>query len=458
MKILLTGATGLIGRELGKVLALRGDSLVCLVRNASPEGPGLPFPATCFEWDHTREVPAEALAGVDAVVHLAGEPIADGRWTPERKARIVDSRILGTRRLVEAVRAHGDTVGAFVHGSAIGYWGDRGDEVLTADSMKGGGFLSDLVADWEAELAPLLDTHQRPRRVPIVRTGVVLARQSGALAKMLPIFRAGVGGRIGAGSHWMSWIHLDDIVGLFMHALDTPADGILEGVAPGPVTNRDFTRELARALDVFENAPAPELAIRLLYGEMGTVVLESARVEPARTLQTGYRFRFETVGSALDDLLTPLRGGTWLKTWEQWVPRTPEEIWPFFADPHNLEAITPAFLNFEVLGASTPEIGEGTLIDYRLKLDGLPLKWQSRIESWEPVRSFVDTQVTGPYALWHHTHEFVPLAGGTLMRDVVRYKLPLGWLGATVGGCHVESKVGRIFAFRTREIARRFGA
>lgn len=457
MKILLTGATGLIGRELGKALALRGDSLVCLVRKTNPDGPGLPFPATCFEWDHTREVPAEALKGVDAIVHLAGEPIADGRWTPERKARIVDSRVLGTRSLVKAVLAHGGGVRAFVHGSAIGYWGDRGDEAMTADSLKGGGFLADLVADWEAELAPLSDASQQPLRVPIVRTGVVLARQSGALAKMLPIFRTSLGGRIGDGSHWMSWIHLDDIVGLFLHALDAPVTGVLEGVAPTPVTNREFTRELARALDVFENAPAPELAIRLLYGEMGSVVLESTRVEPARTLASGYRFRFDAVGAALDDLLTPLRGGTWQKSWEQWVPRTPDEVWPFFCDPHNLEAITPSFLNFEVVGSSTPAISEGTLIDYRLKLDGLPLKWQSRIEAWQPVERFVDTQVTGPYALWHHTHEFVPMAGGTLLRDVVRYRLPLGWLGATLGGCHVESKVDRIFAYRTQEIARRFG-
>jgi uncharacterized protein (TIGR01777 family) len=456
MRILMTGATGLIGREVGKALAQRGDTLVCLVRRLPPEGTVLPFPATCHEWDHTKQVPPEALAGVDAVVHLAGEPVADGRWTPARKALIRDTRVLCTRQLVAATLAHGANVRVFVHGSASGYYGDRGDETLHAASLKGGGFLSDVVADWEAELLPL--ARARPElAVPVVRTGIVLARQGGALAQMLPLFRASVAGRLGSGAQWMSWIHLDDIVGLLLHALDTKAAGVLEGVAPQPVTNREFTAAVARALGVFENAPVPTLAIRALYGEMGGIVLESARIEPRRTLEAGYRFRFEAIDDALEDLLAPLRDGTWQKTWEQWVPRTAEEIWPYFCNANNLEELTPAFLNFEVLGTSTPEIGEGTLIDYRLKLEGLPLKWQSRIESWEPPRRFVDTQVTGPYALWHHTHEFVPLGEGTLMRDTVRWRVPLGWLGAAAGGWKVASYVDRIFAHRARKIAERFG-
>jgi uncharacterized protein (TIGR01777 family) len=455
MRVLMTGATGLIGKELGKRLATRGDTLVCLVRNAQSARIQLPFPATCFEWNHGRAVPEGALAGVDAIVNLSGEPVAGKRWTDAQRALIRDSRVLGTRRLVEAALAHGPHIKAFVQGSAIGFYGDRADETLSADSAKGTGFLPDLVEAWEAELRPLSD--RRPDlRLVRVRTGIVLARQGGALAKMLPLFRACAAGRLGSGKQWMSWIHIDDIVGIFLHALDSQAAGILEGVAPQPVTNREFTTSLCRTLRVLENAPVPGLAIRTLYGGMGGVVLESAKIQPLRTLASGYRYRFESIDQAFADLLAPLQGSMREKVSEQWVARAPEEIWPYFSDERNLEELTPEFLNFKVLRKSTREIGEGTLIDYRLQLNGIPMGWQSRIERWEPARRFVDTQAKGPYSYWRHSHEFIALANGTLMRDVVRYRLPLGWLGSVIAGWKVESQVDQIFAYRAIRIAERF--
>jgi len=455
MRVLMTGATGLIGRELGKVLAARGDTLVCLTRNAQAARDRLPFPAACFEWDHQRAVPAKALSGVDAIVHLAGEPVAEKRWTNEQKDLIRGTRVLGTRRLVQAALQHGAQVRAFVHGSAIGFYGDQGDAALDAGSAQGAGFLADVVAAWEAELRPLAD--RRPDvRVAIVRTGIVLARQGGALAKMLPLFRGSVAGRLGSGRQWMSWIHIEDIARLFLHALDSQASGVLEGVAPRAVTNREFTKALCRSLGVRENVPAPSLALKALLGDMGGILLESAHVAPRRTLDAGFRFRFESIDSAFEDLLAPLQGSTREKVCEQWLPRAPEEIWPYFCDERNLEELTPPFLNFEVLRKSTREIGEGTLIDYRLRLNGIPMGWQSRIERWEPARRFVDTQVKGPYSSWQHEHEFIALAKGTLMRDVVRYRLPLGWLGSAVAGWKVESQVDQIFAYRTARIAERF--
>jgi uncharacterized protein (TIGR01777 family) len=457
MRILLTGATGLIGREVGKRLARRGDALVCLVRDPDAARRRLPFPAACFAWDHRRDVPADALRGVDAVIHLAGEPVAEGRWTDAKKALILDSRVQGTRRLVAAVLAHGRRVQAFVHGSASGYYGDRGDERLTAESAKGEGFLADVVEQWEAELQPLLA--RRPAmRVPVVRTGIVLARDGGALAEMLPLFRLSAAGRLGAGRQWMSWIHLDDIVGLFVHALDRADTGILEGVAPRPVTNAEFTTALARALGVTENLPAPPAVIRLMFGEKAAIVLGSTRLEPAATLASGFPFHYDTLAAALDELVAPLRDGTYLRRWEQWLPQPPEKLWPFFCDAHNLESITPPFLHFHVLGQSSREIGAGTLIDYRLKLDGVPIRWQSRIDAWDPPRAFVDLQVKGPYRLWHHSHEFEPLGAGTLMRDTVRYQLPAGWLGRLAAGGRVAGYVERIFEFRARKIDERFGS
>ncbi len=455
MRVLMTGATGLIGKELGKSLAARGDTLICLVRDAQSARHRLPYPATCFEWDHRRAVPAEALIGVEAIVHLAGEPVAEKRWSSEQKDLVRDTRVLGTRQLVQAVATHRPPLKAFVHGSAIGFYGDRGDATINANSAKGTGFLADVVAAWEAELRPLMEG--RPEvRVAIVRTGIVLARQGGALAKMLPLFRASVAGRLGDGKQWMSWIHIDDIVRLFMHAVDSQAKGILEGVAPHAVTNRAFTKSLCQSLRVFENAPAPSCAIKALYGEMGGIVLESAKIEPRRTQASGFDYRFESLDEAFADLLTPLQGATRELVSEQWVPHAPEEIWPYFCDERNLEELTPPFLKFKVLQKSTREIGEGTLIDYRLKLNGIPMGWQSRIEDWEPARRFVDTQVKGPYAYWRHTHEFIPLANGTLMRDVVRYRVPLGWLGSLLAGWKVESQVQQIFSYRAARITERF--
>jgi uncharacterized protein (TIGR01777 family) len=456
MRILMTGATGLIGRELGKRLAMRGDTLVCLVRDVDAARRRLPFPATYFAWDHTREVPAEAMRGVDAVINLAGEPVAEGRWTAQKKALILDSRVQSTRPLVAAALEHSSRLKVFVQGSASGFYGDRGDERLTAASAPGEGFLAEVVLKWEAELRPLAD--RRPKlRMPVVRTGIVLAREGGALAEMLPMFRLSAAGRLGSGRQWMSWIHLEDIVGLFIHALDSAATGVLEGVAPRPVTNREFTSALCRALGVIENLPAPALAIHALFGEKADIVLGSTRLEPAATLASGYRFRFGSVRDALADLMTPLRGGTFMRVWEQWIPQTTETLWPFFCDARNLEAITPPFLNFNVLGQSSREIGEGTLIDYRLRLEGIPIRWQSRIDGWDPPRAFVDRQVRGPYKLWHHTHEFEPLGAGTLMRDTVRYRLHAGWLGGLAAGPKVASYVDRIFDYRARKIDELFG-
>ncbi|MGZ8274381.1 MAG: TIGR01777 family oxidoreductase [Burkholderiaceae bacterium] len=457
MRILMTGATGLIGRELGKALAARGDTLVCLVRDVSAARRRLPFPAVCHAWDHTRPVPAEALHEVDAVVNLAGEPVADTRWTAARKALIRDSRVHGTRELVQAVREHGARVATFVQGSASGCYGDRGDERLTAGSTKGTGFLADVVLAWEAEVRSLAE--QRPQvRVPVVRTGIVLARQGGALAEMLPMFRLAVAGRLGTGRQWMSWIHLDDIVRLFLHALDGAPSGILEGVAPRPATNQQFTAALCRSLGVIENLPAPSLAIRALFGERAEIVLGSTRLEPQATQASGFQFRFEAVEQALDDLLAPLRGGVRQRVWEQWLPQSAQDIWPFFCDAHNLEDITPPFLSFRVLGQSTSVIGPGTLIDYRLKLNGLPIAWQTRIDTWDPPRRFIDLQAKGPYSLWHHTHDFIPMGDGTLMRDTLRYRLPAGWFGALAGGSKVAGDVERIFDYRSRRIDERFGA
>ena len=297
MNIAISGASGFIGRQLLKSLAKAGHSLHVLSRHA---GTNLPAGVRISTWDPLKgPPPAESLREADAIVHLAGEPVAQ-RWTAQAKRRIRESRVAGTRNLVEALATLTRRPEALICASAIGYYGSRGDEILTESSAPGSGFLPELCVAWEteAQAAEALGI-----RVVRVRTGLVLDARGGALPRMLPPFRMGVGGRLGSGRQWMSWIHLEDLTALLLFAVENRFQGPLNAVAPHPVTNADFTRELARALRRPALFPVPEFALRLLFGEMADVLLDSQRVAPAAAEAAGFRFRFPQLPPALAALL-----------------------------------------------------------------------------------------------------------------------------------------------------------
>lgn len=300
MKILVTGATGLIGKTLCQLLASVGHELAILSRQ--PEKAQVVPPAKAWRWQaETAAPPDEVWAGVNAVIHLAGEPVAGGRWTETQKRRIRDSRVLGTRNLVEGIKRAAVKPQVLVSASAVGFYGDRGDERLDESSTAGRGFLSEVCVAWEREAERAAELGVR---VAMVRIGVVLSPQGGALEKMLPPFKLGLGGRLGSGRQWFPWIHLDDIVGILCHALVTPAvRGPLNGVAPGIVNNAEFTKELASVLHRTVFLPVPELALQLLMGEMAAVVLASQRVHPRVALATDYQFIHPQLRSALAALL-----------------------------------------------------------------------------------------------------------------------------------------------------------
>lgn len=292
--IAVTGATGLLGRALCRALAARGDRVIALVR--SPGGP-LEGAAEQRGWSATT---AEApLQNCTAVVHLAGVPVADGRWSSRRKAEILSSRVEGTRSVAAGMRRHG--VETLVCASGIDATGDTGDDVVTdATPLPQGdaGFLAAVCARWEEE------AQRAPGRSVQLRTGLVLAKEGGALAKMLPAFKLGGGGPLGSGRQWVPWIHLDDVVGLTLFSLDTPAlEGPLVVAAPAPVRQRDFAQALGRAVHRPAVLPAPAFALRLALGELSTALLASHRAEPAKALRHGYRFRHATLDGALRDLL-----------------------------------------------------------------------------------------------------------------------------------------------------------
>ena len=299
MKILVTGATGLIGRKLCK--SLSGDEHTLVALSRSPETARGLAANEVHKWHPTSgPPPAQALSGIDAVVHLVGEPIVDSRWTDAQKTLIRDSRVLSTRNLVAGLRSADSKPSALISGSAVGFYGNRGDEPLEENAAAGRGFLSETCRDWENEAAAASDFGIR---VVQVRTGVVLSAEGGALKKMLPPFKLGVGGRLGSGRQWFPWIHIDDIVGIFRHAILTSSmKGPANGVAPEAVTNAEFTKQLGRALHRPAFLPVPELALRALMGEMADVLFDSQRVVPKAALEAGYEFQYPVLGRALEDL------------------------------------------------------------------------------------------------------------------------------------------------------------
>jgi uncharacterized protein (TIGR01777 family) len=449
MKVVVTGATGFVGTALVRELVAAGHSVTALTRDVERSERRLPARCHVLAWNPAGAIDLSALGGADAVVHLAGEGIADARWTVARKRAIRDSRINTLVALVRALDQLDTSVRprVLVSASAIGWYGDRGDTLLDEHSSPGTGYLADVCRDWEQAV---FDAQALDLRTVAVRIGVVLGRDGGALKPLLPLFRLGLGGRVGSGRQWFSWIHLQDLVALLCHVLEhRDATGPINGVAPEPVTNATFTAELGRALHRPALLPVPAAVLRAAFGEMSAVLLASQRVQPQSAQRLGFAFRYPTLRSALDDLCSDPSHELFI---EQRVARPPDQAFPFFSDPANLEKITPAFLRFRVLGTTTAQIGNGTLINYALRLHGLPLRWQSRIESWEPNRTFVDMQTRGPYALWHHTHEFDPDDGGTVIRDRVRYRLPFGALGDLIAGWMVRRDLEAVFDFRRQRI------
>jgi uncharacterized protein (TIGR01777 family) len=309
VRVTVTGATGLIGTALLAALGARGDEVSVLSRDAERSrrllsGAGLA--GHVYEWQPMHErAPLRALAGRDAVVHLAGESIAQ-RWSASAKARIRESRVQGTRNLVSSLRAldPGAPEGRpriLLGASAIGYYGPHGDEPLDEEGAPGRDFLAELCTAWEREAAL---AGELGMRVVQMRTGVVFDAHAGALAKMLPPFRLGLGGPVAGGQQYVSWIHRDDLVGIALAAIDDERwAGAVNATAPAPATNAQLASALGAVLDRPALLPVPALALRLLYGEMASLITTGARVMPAKALVLGYRFRYPELEPALRSVL-----------------------------------------------------------------------------------------------------------------------------------------------------------
>ena len=300
MRVLVTGATGFVGRRVVDQLLKGGDEVVVLTRNVAKAALTLGSHCKYYQWlDTNIAPPAEAFEGVDGIVNLMGEGIADKRWDDEQKKKIHDSRIIGTQKLIDGFRDLSKKPKVMVSASAVGVYGDRGSEDVTEDSSLGSDFLATVCKEWEFEANRAKDYGLR---VAIIRTGVVIGKNGGALKKMLPIFKLGAGGPVGTGKQYMSWIHVDDLAAMYVEALkDSSIQGVLNGTAPYPATSKDFAKVLGKTLGRPAFAPAPAFALKMVFGEMSQVLLEGQKVLPIRFKDKKFRYRYPTLEMALKE-------------------------------------------------------------------------------------------------------------------------------------------------------------
>ena len=464
MKILLTGATGMIGREVGKQLTECGIEVVSLTRDADRARRNLPFLTEVHEWAGADAPFTDGLKAVlqtvDGVVNLMGENLSDQRWNQEFKKRLSESRVAGTKNLVRAL-AGSSRLKVWIQASAIGFYGESGAESdFDEASKKGSGFLADLSGDWEESLSAL----PTGVRKVVTRIGVVFSHQGGAYPKLLLPLLQGVGGVIGSGHQKMSLVHVIDVARFISYSLQNErVSGIYNVVSETPVTNRELMKKLSKGLNLRLAPKAPAFALKIALGEVADVVLESQGVVSSRLRESGFLMKYPDVDAILQEVtqwnLHPFKPGkaVFIQYAEQFVPMELESIFPFFSEAKNLEAITPDWLHFKIKRISTPKIEKGTKIRYGLKLHGVPLSWITDIAEWEPPLRFVDNQIRGPYSLWYHEHSFEPVKGGTLLKDWVRFQLPMGKLGQWFGLPKVQSDVVKIFEHRRVKIQEKFG-
>lgn len=474
MRIFVAGATGFIGRAL--CLRLQRDSHEVVAWSRSPRRARASLGAgpTIRGGDDAALV--AALDGCDVVVNLAGESVLPGRWTTARKAALERSRVGFNHRIVAAMKAASRSPGAFVCASAVGFYGDGGDTLLTETSPRGQGFLAELCERWEASARTAA-----PARVVHMRIGIVLGRSGGALAQMLPIARAGLMGPMGSGRQYLPWIHLDDVVEALVAAIRDPRfAGPVNLVGPDPVPQAEFARALGRAVGRPAVLPAPAFAMRLGLGEAAMALLDGQRAYPARLKELGFSFRHPTLDGALaavvaapegvevrpfDGMLDMDVGLPYLRervpTHElratQRVPLPLDEAWAFFSEPTNVGPLSPPDFGMEL----DPDVvtATGARFTHHIRVGPVRVGWHGRFVTVEPGVRFVDVQDGGPWRCFWHEHRFE--ADGpdhTLLHDRVLLRPPAGPIGRVVFALALKSKLFELFAYRHEALRLRFGS
>ncbi len=456
MKILITGATGLVGTKLLESLVSRGfDDIRVLTRDSVSAQKIIPFPVEFFTWNPDKNfIEVGALLNVDIIIHLAGDNIASGRWTESKKNKILNSRVKGSELLIKTIKEQDIKPAKIISSSAIGIYGDCGDKEVNDENKVGTDFLAQVCLHWEKSIL----NHNIPQlKAYCIRTGIVLSPDGGALQKMLPAFLAGIAGNLGNGKQYMSWIHIDDLVNQFIFLIENEGlVNIYNGTAPGPVTNNEFTKILGNILNRPTLLPIPAIVLKMIFGEMSDILLTGQNIVPHQFVQEGFQFKFNSLKLALEDILKfTVKGESTLKKY-LWINKPLPTVFDFFADENNLERITPPHLRFKIIDKDTQKIEQGTMINYKLKIHGIPVKWKSLISVYDHGNTFTDIQLIGPYAKWIHKHSFKHYKAGTLMLDEVVYIIPMGLLGRILAGYFIRKDISKIFNYRSLIIKKFF--
>lgn len=475
MQILVTGATGFVGRALILRLLRDGHRVRAWVRSPRRAADLLGAEVELAPADDEAAL-VRAASGCEAVIHLAGESVGVGRWTAARKRELWDSRVGLTEALVRAFAVAEPRPQVLVSASAVGYYGDRGDEELEETSRPADDFLGSMCQAWEAA-ARKAETYGV--RVCTPRIGLVLGRGGGVLDALLPLFRAGLGGPLGSGEQWFPWIHLNDLVELLATAIKDPRyAGPMVAAAPQPVTNRVFSQALAESLGRKARLPVPKLALRIARGEAAEALVASQRAVPARALALGFRFEFPTLPEALTELFgerdrpqfTPAgvapsspylarRSPTTQMRQTTTVAAPVHQVFAFFSRPENLGLMTPRGLAVETRTPGPLALETGRQIEYEVKIGPLRVGWTAEFELLEPGRRFVDVQLRGPFAAWWHEHRLSPREeGGTQIDDTIYYRPPLGPLGRAADPLLIRPRLRELFEYRAHALRLRFGA
>ena len=477
MKVFVTGATGFIGRALVLALRRRGHTVVGWVRCEKRARALLGDEVELLQITDRDSSLSEALSRCQGVVNLAGEPIFGKRWTRARRQSLLASRVSLTSRLATGIKNAGQAPRVFLSGSAVGFYGDRGNEELDESSGPGNGFLASLCQKWERAA---LEASSASTRVVCLRTGIVLGQGGGALDAMLRVFKVGFGGPLGNGRQFIPWIHLEDCVNLMISALENSAiEGPLNVVGPAPVSQRVLARALGQALRRPSLFPTPRIALKTVMGQAAEALLTGQKCYPRKATACGISFRHESIEGALKELLVP--SGISIGTLGLSTPppldepdylgsRVPKyflqtrvmvdaplaEVFPFFSKPPNLALLTPPKIGFMIHRMEGP-MGRGATIEYRLRVAGIKLGWRSRIERWEEGKVFVDSQERGPYYSWWHEHHFRAQGRYTIMEDRVYYAPPLGLLGRLAHRVFIAAQLREAFHYRGAAVGLRFG-
>ncbi len=445
MKTLISGGTGLVGKELGKLLAAKDHEIFILTRKPEKARTQCPFPHTALSWSELEDYPE--LTELDHIINLAGANITERRWNRDFKNKIRRSRIETTKKLVTLANHRCSGLKSFVSTSAIGFYGNTGETPVNEDHPHASSFLANVCRDWESAT----ETIQRGRTV-IFRVGVVFSEKGGALAKIAPPIQSGAGGPLSGGKQFMSWIDIEDLVNMYVFALENPITGVFNAVAPNPVSNKYLTRAIGKHLKRKTFLNVPYISLRILMGELACYLVENQKISSQKIRKKGFAFIHPNVEDSIKKRVAKLGRMERRLIFEQWVPKTKEEVFSFFSEAGNLEKIVPKNFHFKVLSVSTKSMEKGTRLNYKLKINGIRVNWETLITQWNPPNDFADNQERGPYKKWYHLHFFKDLAGGTLMTDQVYLEIPLGVPGYAAAGWKVFRDVKKIFDYRSEII------